>query len=151
MLGLFQHRGSPIFILAVMIFGCCMWNLAPRLGIEPGTLHWEGRVLVTGPPGRSPEKQSWDFSAPPRAVTFHRWSLLATNLLRRVMDVSSKQQPDFSEDSSGTVRKALPNHALQCWLGRVVGLVRWRGTGQETQRRHCRLTGWVPGAGGSSD
>ena len=54
-----------------------------------------------------------------------------------MMEVSSKQQPDFSEDGSGIVRKALPNYALQCWLGGVVGLVRWRGTGQESQRRHC--------------
>ena len=32
-----------------------MWDPAPRPGIVPGSpLHWELRVLVTGPPGKSP-------------------------------------------------------------------------------------------------
>ena len=30
-----------------------MRDLAPRPGIEPETLHWEYRVLATGPPGKS--------------------------------------------------------------------------------------------------
>ena len=29
-------------------------NLVSRLGMEPGPLHWEFRVLATGPPGKSP-------------------------------------------------------------------------------------------------
>lgn len=35
------------------------------------------------------------------------------------MEASNKQQPDFSEDSPGTVRKSLPNQTMQlvsaCW------------------------------------
>lgn len=35
------------------------------------------------------------------------------------MEACSKQQPDFSEDSPGTVRKSLPNQTMQlvsaCW------------------------------------
>ena len=30
-------------------------GLVPRPGIEPGPLHWEHRVLATGPPGKSPK------------------------------------------------------------------------------------------------
>ena len=29
-----------------------MWYLVPSPGIEPGPLHWELRVLATGPPGK---------------------------------------------------------------------------------------------------
>ena len=31
-----------------------MWDLAPRLGIEPMSPAWEHGVLTTGPPGKSP-------------------------------------------------------------------------------------------------
>ena len=31
----------------------CMWDLVSRPGVEPGPLHWERRVLPTGPPGKS--------------------------------------------------------------------------------------------------
>ena len=30
-----------------------MWDLVPWPGIEPGPLHWEHRVLTTGPPRKS--------------------------------------------------------------------------------------------------
>ena len=30
-----------------------MWDLVPQPGIKWGSLHWELRVLVTGPPGKS--------------------------------------------------------------------------------------------------
>ena len=30
-----------------------MWDLVPRPGVKPGTLHWEHRVLATGPRGKS--------------------------------------------------------------------------------------------------
>ena len=30
-----------------------MWDLVPWPGTEPGPLHWECRVLTTGPPGKS--------------------------------------------------------------------------------------------------
>ena len=33
---------------------CSLCDLVSRLGIEPGPLRWEFRVLATGPPGKSP-------------------------------------------------------------------------------------------------
>ena len=33
---------------------CSMWNWFPDQGSNPGPLHWEHRVLATGPPGKSP-------------------------------------------------------------------------------------------------
>ena len=33
---------------------CSMWDFIFRPEIEPGPLHWECRVLATGPPGKSP-------------------------------------------------------------------------------------------------
>ena len=52
---------NKIFIyLAVLSLSCSMctlsygmWDLVPWPGIEPGPLQWEGRVLATGPPGKS--------------------------------------------------------------------------------------------------
>ena len=37
-------------------FSCSMWNLVPWPGMEQDPLHWEHRVLTTGPPGNSWEK-----------------------------------------------------------------------------------------------
>ena len=34
-------------------FSCSTWDLVPWAGIEPSPLHWEHRVLATGPPGTS--------------------------------------------------------------------------------------------------
>lgn len=33
------------------IFSCSVWDLVPDQGPNPGPLHWEHGVLVTGPPG----------------------------------------------------------------------------------------------------
>ena len=32
---------------------CRMWNLVPHPGLNLGPLHWEHRILATGPPGKS--------------------------------------------------------------------------------------------------
>ena len=33
--------------------GCTgVWDLVSQPGIEPGPLHWELRILATGPPGK---------------------------------------------------------------------------------------------------
>ena len=52
--------GSSTFIAAhgVLVACCELWIAAcgtwfPDQGLNPGPLHWEGRVLVTGPPGKS--------------------------------------------------------------------------------------------------
>ena len=37
------------------IFSCGIWDLVPWPGIEPRPLHWELRVLATGPPGKFPD------------------------------------------------------------------------------------------------
>ena len=39
-------------VVAGKIFNGAMWDLVPRLGIEPGPLHWECRVLAAGPAGK---------------------------------------------------------------------------------------------------
>ena len=39
------------WVLVSGIFWCGMWDLVPWQGIEPGSLHWEHRVLATGPRG----------------------------------------------------------------------------------------------------
>ena len=44
-----------ILVSALGIFSCSMWDLVPWLGIKPGILHWEHRVLATGPSGKSQE------------------------------------------------------------------------------------------------
>ena len=33
---------------------CCIWDLVPWPGMEPGPLHWEPGILATGPPGKPP-------------------------------------------------------------------------------------------------
>ena len=45
------HTESLIFIIACGIFSCVMWDGVLWPGIKPGNLHWEHRVLATGPPG----------------------------------------------------------------------------------------------------
>ena len=48
-----------VFIATCGVFSCCMRTLScgmhagssPRPGVEPGPLHWERRVLSTGPQG----------------------------------------------------------------------------------------------------
>ena len=42
-----------VLVAACGIFCCCMQGLVSWPGIEPGPLHWELRVLDTGPPGKS--------------------------------------------------------------------------------------------------
>ena len=39
----------PIVYLAVPGLSCSVWDLVPQPGIEPGPLHWDRRVLGTGP------------------------------------------------------------------------------------------------------
>ena len=41
----------PSLIVAHRIFTCGMWDPVPQTGIQ--LLHWELRVLATGPPGKS--------------------------------------------------------------------------------------------------
>ena len=36
-----------------LLVAACVWDLVPWPGIKPGPLHWERRVLTTGPPGKS--------------------------------------------------------------------------------------------------
>ena len=55
-----RHTGPVIFIETCESFSCGMrtlscskWDLVPRSGIKSSPLHWEHRVLATGPPGRS--------------------------------------------------------------------------------------------------
>ena len=47
---LVAHR---IYSHDLWIRSCSMWDLVPWLGIEPDSLHWEIRILATGPPGKS--------------------------------------------------------------------------------------------------
>ena len=52
-----------VLVVACRIFSCstwdlflvavCMWDLVPQPQIIPVPLHWEHRVLFTGPPGKS--------------------------------------------------------------------------------------------------
>ena len=53
--GLFFLFGSVMsylvafLVAAGRIFGCGMWNLLPRAGVEPRPLHLKCGILVTGP------------------------------------------------------------------------------------------------------
>ena len=40
-----------VLVTAHGIFSCGMWNLVPWRGIKSRPLHWECRLLATGPPG----------------------------------------------------------------------------------------------------
>ena len=40
----------------IRVLSCSMWDLVPWSGVNLGPLHWERRVLDTGPPWKSP---SW--------------------------------------------------------------------------------------------
>ena len=42
-----------ILVAASRIFSCSLWDLVPWPGIKWGPLHWENRVLATGPTGKS--------------------------------------------------------------------------------------------------
>ena len=54
LLGFSQLASCWALAVAQGIFSCCMWDLVPWPGIELVPLHWECRVLATGPPGESP-------------------------------------------------------------------------------------------------
>ena len=41
-----------LYLIALGL-SCSMWDLVPWPGVEPGSLHWERRVLATGPPEKS--------------------------------------------------------------------------------------------------
>ena len=48
---------SDIYLFGCPGFSCCMWDLVPWPGIKrkpqaPSPLHWEHRVLASGPPGK---------------------------------------------------------------------------------------------------
>ena len=47
----------PQFLLCIYLpvpgLSCGIWDLVPWPGSNPGPLHWEHRVLTTGPPGKS--------------------------------------------------------------------------------------------------
>ena len=40
----------PYFYLVALGLSCSMWDLVSWPGIKPGSLHWEWKVLATGPP-----------------------------------------------------------------------------------------------------
>ena len=44
-----------VLLAAYRIFSCGIWDLVPWPGVEPRPLHWELRVLATGPPGKFPD------------------------------------------------------------------------------------------------
>ena len=50
----YLFRPHQVLAAARGIFSCIMWDLFPWSGIYLGPLHWEHRVLATGPPGKSP-------------------------------------------------------------------------------------------------
>ena len=53
-----------VFSCSVQTLSCAMWDRVPWPGIKPSPLHWEGRLLATGPPsGKS-------------LVQLHFWKIL---------------------------------------------------------------------------
>ena len=42
------------FMFWVFFWPPGMWDLSPQSGIEPAPMHWKCRVLIAGPPGKSP-------------------------------------------------------------------------------------------------
>ena len=42
-----------IYLFDWPVLSCGMWDLVPRQGSNLGPLHWEHRVLATGPPRKS--------------------------------------------------------------------------------------------------
>ena len=50
---LFIYLTAPALSCSSRIFSCNMWDLVPWPGIKLCPLHWELRVLATGPPGKS--------------------------------------------------------------------------------------------------
>ena len=57
-----QYIGS--FSCGLQTLSCAMWDRVPWPGIKPSPLHWEGRLLATGPPtGKS-------------LVQLHFWKIL---------------------------------------------------------------------------
>ena len=42
------------FMFWVIFWPPGMWDLSPQSGIEPAPMHWKCRVLIAGPPGKSP-------------------------------------------------------------------------------------------------
>ena len=59
---LFFNIFKYLFLFIYYLFGCTESYLQhvgskfPDQGLKPGPLHWELRVLATGPPGKSPSK-----------------------------------------------------------------------------------------------
>ena len=45
---------SLIFVDTCSLLSWGMWDLIPWPGIQPGPLHWELRILASGPPGKFP-------------------------------------------------------------------------------------------------
>ena len=50
---LFTYWLCPILVAAHGIFSFSVWELVLRPGVKARPLHWECRVLVTAPPGKS--------------------------------------------------------------------------------------------------
>ena len=68
-----------VFSCGTWTLSCGVWNLVPCPGVEPGALHWECRILVTGPSGKST-----DSFFKVAALTFSRMVLvLGMQLVRR--------------------------------------------------------------------
>ena len=44
-----------LVVASGLLVVACMWIVVPNQGSNPGPLHWEHRVLPTGPPGKSLE------------------------------------------------------------------------------------------------
>ena len=50
---IFIYLAVPRLGCSMQTLSCGMWNLVPRLGIEPVPMHWEHGVLAMGPSGKS--------------------------------------------------------------------------------------------------
>ena len=71
-----KYMKSKICIyLGVLGLSWGMWGLVPWRGIEPGPLHWEQRVLATGPPGKSPKFLIFKLRWNSRGVKLAIWSV----------------------------------------------------------------------------
>ena len=46
------------FSWGIWTLSCGMWDLVLDQGLNPGSLHWEHRVLATAPPGKSQDPQN---------------------------------------------------------------------------------------------
>ena len=65
-----------VIAVACKLLVAVTWDLVPWPRMEPHSVHWEYRILATGPPGKSPNTTFLIFSLWIKSKHFPKWNIL---------------------------------------------------------------------------